>query len=57
MPDVVSLDGFDPLAPREISGEDLERFHEESTKRIILNILKSYTGYYDVFFRDDSECP
>jgi len=43
------LDGFDPLS--EHLGEKAEDrpLFEEATKRIVGNILKSYTGYFDVF--------
>lgn len=45
-----TLDGFDPLAADSAERTDtLTRVVEESNRRIILNILKSYTGYFDLF--------
>ncbi|MFM9857157.1 ATP-binding protein [Pseudoxanthobacter sp. M-2] len=43
------LDGFDPLS--ENMQDDLEdrSIFQEATKRIVSNILKSYTNYFDVF--------
>jgi hypothetical protein len=43
------LDGFDPLG--ESLGESAQDrpLFEEATKRIVSNILKSYTSYFDVF--------
>ena len=44
------LDGFDPLAADSAERTiTLTRVVEESNRRIILNILKSYTGYFDIF--------
>jgi signal transduction histidine kinase len=45
---VPALQGFDPLAENAASTGD-ERLFEEATKRIVQNILKSYTGYFDIF--------
>ena len=45
----IDLDGFDPLSSTIVSHEDSERFLEKATKREISNILKSYTGFYDIF--------
>ncbi len=44
-----NLDGFDPLS--ENMQEDLRdrSIFQEATKRIVSNILKSYTNYFDVF--------
>jgi hypothetical protein len=44
------LDGFDPLATDETpTGTSIVAVLEEASKRNVYNILKSYTGYYDVF--------
>ena len=43
------LNGFDPLAEAIESGGVVGSLFQEATKRVILNILRSYTGYYDVF--------
>lgn len=44
-----ALNGFDPLAENlELLQSDLSPF-EAATQRAVLNILKSYTGYFDVF--------
>jgi hypothetical protein len=50
-PDVMpTLDGFDPLAADEtLIGESMTTVLEEARKRVVYNILKSYTGYFDVF--------
>src|SRR5438094_510214 len=43
------LDGFDPLSG---NGENLASagsVFEDATKRVIHNILRSYTGYFDLF--------
>jgi hypothetical protein len=43
------LDGFDPLSEKlEVTTMDISPF-EAATQRAVLNILKSYTGYFDVF--------
>lgn len=45
-----SLDGFDPLAADDGSaGASIAAVLEEASKRIVHNILKSYTGYFDLF--------
>jgi hypothetical protein len=44
-----SLDGFDPLSEGAGVGSEERTLFEEATKRIVSNILKSYTGYLDVF--------
>jgi hypothetical protein len=45
-----SLDGFDPLAADDGAAEtSLASVLEEASKRIVHNILKSYTGYFDLF--------
>jgi hypothetical protein len=47
---LVSIDGFDPLAADESpTGTSINTVLEEASKRIVYNILKSYTGYYDIF--------
>lgn len=44
------MDGFDPLATDESpAGASITAVLEEANKRIIHNILKSYTGYFDLF--------
>lgn len=43
-----SIDGFDPLSI-EYSSEENEKLLDQANRRIILNILKSYTGYFDIF--------
>ena len=46
----ISIDGFDPLAADDgSSGAAMATVFEEASKRIVHNILKSYTGYFDVF--------
>jgi Histidine kinase-, DNA gyrase B-, and HSP90-like ATPase len=44
-----SLNGFDPLT--EKFGDEIgdRSIFEEATKRVVQNILKSYTGYFDLF--------
>ena len=43
------LDGFDPLTENfDTSGAEKAIF-EDATRRIVLNILKSYTNYFDCF--------
>lgn len=44
-----SLEGFDPLSEAVNVGGTERALFEEATKRVVLNILRSYTGYYDVF--------
>jgi hypothetical protein len=44
-----SLDGFDPLGERLGESAQDRPLFEEATKRIVSNILKSYTSYFDVF--------
>jgi hypothetical protein len=45
-----SLDGFDPLAAdSEQDGDALTEVLEQASKRLVHNILKSYTGYFDIF--------
>jgi len=44
------IDGFDPLAADDSTLEtSVTAVLEEANKRIVHNILKSYTGYFDVF--------
>jgi nitrogen fixation/metabolism regulation signal transduction histidine kinase len=45
----LSLDGFDPLSEAVAVGATERALFEDATKRVVLNILRSYTGYYDVF--------
>ncbi len=44
----IAIDGYDPLSI-DYSNQESERLLNEANRRIILNILKSYTGYFDVF--------
>ena len=44
----ISIDGYDPLSV-EYSSEENEKLLDQANRRIILNILKSYTGYFDIF--------
>lgn len=43
-----SIDGFDPLATDYASSEN-EALLNQANRRIVQNILKSYTGYFDLF--------
>ncbi|HTV59965.1 MAG TPA: ATP-binding protein [Verrucomicrobiae bacterium] len=44
------IDGFDPLSADDSApGSSISSVLEDARKRIIYNILKSYTGYYDIF--------
>ncbi len=45
---MVAIDGIDPLAI-DYSNQESEKLLDDANKRIILNILKSYTGYFDLF--------
>lgn len=47
-PNVLSIDGYDPLATDYAASEN-EALLNEANRRIVQNILKSYTGYYDLF--------
>lgn len=49
MPAANILDGFDPLGTREFAHQAIDKIIQESQKRDILNILRSYTGTLDVF--------
>jgi hypothetical protein len=50
MPAYALLDGFDPLAADDASGTAaLSQVFEDSRKRDVQNILKSYTGTFDLF--------
>lgn len=44
----IGIDGFDPLSS-DFSTEESEKLINEANRRMISNILKSYTGYYDLF--------
>src|SRR5258707_11199569 len=50
-PHAAALDGFDPLGADTSSGDvaALSQVFEESKKRDVQNILKSYTGTFDLF--------
>lgn len=43
------LDGFDPLAEGVSARPSDKSIFEEATRRVVQNILKSYTGYFDLF--------
>jgi HSP90 family molecular chaperone len=43
------LEGFDPLSEGSISSAPDRSIFEEATQRVVQNILKSYTGYFDLF--------
>ncbi|MCU1241710.1 MAG: hypothetical protein JWO71_2436, partial [Candidatus Acidoferrum typicum] len=43
-----SIDGFDPLAA-DSEAASMTAVLEDASKRIVHNILKSYTGYFDIF--------
>lgn len=43
-----NIDGFDPLSV-DYSTEESNKLLDDANRRIILNILKSYTGYFDLF--------
>ena len=50
MPTAVQLDGFDPLAEGDSTNSAaLTQIFEVSRKREVQNILKSYTGTFDLF--------
>jgi len=49
MSQVNGISGFDPLAERLEGGTAERSIFEDATRRIVENILKSYTGYYDLF--------
>jgi hypothetical protein len=50
MPEIASdIQGFDPLSETQTSGGLEKRIAEEAVRREVTNILKSYTGYYDLF--------
>ncbi len=44
-----TIDGFDPLATDEVQAGSIADVLEDASKRVVYNILKSYTGYFDVF--------
>jgi len=44
-----TLDGYDPLSIALSDTQEKSRLLEEQTKRFIQSILKSYTGFYDIF--------
>jgi DNA topoisomerase VI subunit B len=43
------LEGFDPLSTGEIEHSAIDQIIQESQKRDVLNILRSYTGTLDIF--------
>ena len=44
-----ALSGFDPLESSHGEGTSASGVFEDATKRVIHNILRSYTGYFDLF--------
>jgi hypothetical protein len=46
---MVSIDGFDPLSENLRDGAPQRGVIQDATRRVVLNILKSYTSYYDAF--------
>lgn len=42
------IDGFDPLSI-DVTDAETTRMLDEQNRRIVSNILKSYTGYFDLF--------
>ena len=48
-PELHGLTGFDPLAPAEKGNGGTATLFENATKREVTNILKSYTGAFDIF--------
>ncbi len=46
---IADLEGFDPLSEGASVRPDDRSIFEEATRRVVQNILKSYTGYFDVF--------
>ncbi|MFT0878281.1 ATP-binding protein [Rhodopseudomonas sp. G2_2311] len=44
-----TLEGFDPLLEGINFGGPDKSIFEEATQRVVQNILKSYTGYFDIF--------
>jgi hypothetical protein len=51
----MSIDGFDPLSEHLHERAPERGVIEEATQRVVLNILKSYTGYYDAFYSPPAE--
>ena len=50
MPELApNLDGWDPLADGAEGLDSFSAFREAATKSAIVNVLRSYTGFYDVF--------
>jgi hypothetical protein len=43
------IDGFDPLGSDLTAEGEIGGIFEEASRRIVHNILKSYTGYFDAF--------
>jgi hypothetical protein len=50
------LEGFDPLSEATSAAAVEKALFEDATKRVVLNILRSYTGYYDVFSEIVQNC-
>ena len=50
MPTVSPVDGFDPLGADDgTHSASISMVFEDARKRIVQNILKSYTGMFDLF--------
>lgn len=45
----LKVDGFDPLSDQGTVPEGQASVFRDATKRVVQNILKSYTGYFDIF--------
>lgn len=43
------IEGFDPLEENSVPGGLEKSIAEEAIRREVLNVLKSYTGYFDLF--------
>lgn len=46
---MIEIEGFDPLIETGVPGGLEQNIAEEAIRREVLNVLKSYTGYFDVF--------
>ncbi|MCD2176971.1 ATP-binding protein [Rhizobium sp. C1] len=45
----IDIEGFDPLAENGLPNGLEQKIAEEAIRREVLNVLKSYTGYFDLF--------
>lgn len=46
---MLDINGFDPLVENGAPGGLEKSIADEAIRREVLNILKSYTGYFDIF--------